>query len=103
MFLAVKRNSFISYDCGVLSQNDIEKVNDEFLFNLSAVCQITLKKCSRNINFNSTVTELKYKIEFDRFVDEGVLNHFTLFFKSKKDKEFKRIKKAIEALIKKEK
>jgi hypothetical protein len=98
MFLVIRRNSFISYDCGVLSQNDIEQVNDKFLFNLSNMCQITLKKCSTNINFNSTVTELKYKIEFDRFVEEGVLTHFTLFFKSKKDREFKRIKKAIKAL-----
>jgi len=98
MFLTVRRNSFISYDCGVLSNYDIEQVNDEFLVNLSDICQITLKKCSTNINYNATITELKYKIEFDRFVEEGILNHFTLFFKSKKDKEFKTIKKAIQAL-----
>ena len=95
MFLIVRRNNFISYDSGVLSHNDIEQVNDKFLINLSCVCQITLKKCSTNINYNSTVTELKYKIEFDRFVEEGILNHFTLFFKSKKDKELKRIKKKL--------
>ncbi len=102
MFLLVRRNSFISYDCGVITEYDIEQLNDELFLNLLTICQITFKKCSRNINLNITEAELKYKIEFDRFVEEGVLNHFTLFFKSKKDKEFKRITKAINAFIYKE-
>ena len=36
-----------------------------------------------------------YQIEFDKFIDEGILNYFTLFFKDNNDKEFKRITKHI--------
>lgn len=48
---------------------------------------------------NGLYKEVTRQIEFDKFVDEGVLNHFTLFFIDEKDKEFKRINKAINALM----
>jgi len=93
MFLKIKSNSFICFDCGVLNEKDVELVNHKFFVNLSVIGQISIKKCSVKVNKNLKICELKYKIEFDRFVDDGVLNHFTLFFKEKEDKEFRRIKK----------
>lgn len=95
MFLKVKANNFISYGCGVVCQDDIEKVSDEFLINLSQLSHITIKKCSININKTQQVTKLKQIIEFDRYVEEGVLNYINLFFKSREDKEFKRIMEVI--------
>jgi hypothetical protein len=95
MFLNIKANNFICFYKIALNTNDIDIVNDEFYINLSSIDEISIKQCISKVNRNNKVLELKYQIKFDRFVDEGVLNYITLFFKDKQDKEFKRIKRII--------
>jgi len=94
VFLKIKAGSLICFDIAYLDKN-IEECLDDFFINLSLIHQFQIKKCFIQINKQE---EVIYQIEFNKFVDEGILNHFTLFFTDKKDKEFKRIKKAIEAL-----
>ena len=98
MFLKIKAGSLICFH-KTLTHYEIEKNKDTFLINLSLINQLIIKKCFLQVKENDIYKEVTRKIEFDQFVDEGVLNHFTLFFINKKDKEFKKIKKAIEALI----
>jgi hypothetical protein len=65
---------------------------------LSLIHQLIIKKCFLKIRENAINKEVTRQIEFDKFVDEGILNHCTLFFVNKKDQEFKRIKKVIKTL-----
>lgn len=95
MFLNIKANNFICFDKTALNSYEIEQVSDKFMMNLSLIHQIVVKQCAVKIHKNGKQIELRYQIEFDRFVEEGILNHFTLFFTSKKDKEFKRIFKIV--------
>jgi len=100
MFLKVKADSLICFN-KTLTEYEVEKSKDPFFINLSLIHQLTIKKCFLQVKDNDVYKEVTRQIEFDQFVDEGVLNHFTLFFINEKDREFKRIKKAINALIKK--
>jgi hypothetical protein len=95
MFLNIIANNFICFYKIALNTNDIDIVNDEFYINLLSIDEISIRQCISKVNRNNKVLELKYQIKFDRFVEEGVLNYITLFFKDKQDKEFKRIKRII--------
>lgn len=97
MFLKIKAGSLICFD-KTFTTNKVEQCIDDFFINLSFIHQLQIKKCFLQINLQGKQEEVIYQINFDKFVDEGVLNHFTLFYTNKKDKEFKRIKKAIKAL-----
>ena len=96
MFLKVKADSIICF-YKTFSDCNIETSSDDIFINLSLINQLLIKKCFIQINVNGKHLEVTRQIEFDSFVDEGILNHFTLFFINEKDKEFKRIKKAVKA------
>ena len=98
MFLEIRAGSLICFDTTYIEKN-IEECLDNFFINLSLIHQFQIKKCFVQVTKQGKKAEALYQIQFDRFVDEGILNHFTLFFTDKKDKEFKRIEKAIKALI----
>jgi hypothetical protein len=98
MFLNIKANNFICFYKTVLNSQTIDIVNNEFNINLSSIDEITIKKCSEKTYRNNEILELKYQIEFDKFVEEGILNYFILFFKNNQDKEFKRINKIIKII-----
>jgi hypothetical protein len=97
MFLKIKAGSLICFDT-TFTTNKVEQCIDDLFINLSLIHQLQIKKCFIQVNKQAKQEEAIYQIHFDKFVDEGILNHFTLFFTNKKDKEFKRIKKAIKAL-----
>lgn len=97
MFLKVKADSLICFH-KTLTQHEVEKNKDTFFINLSLIHQFIIKKCFFQVKENGIYKEMTQQIEFDKFVDEGILNHFTLFFENEKDQEFKKIKKAIKAL-----
>jgi len=97
VFLKIKAGSLICFDITYLDKN-IEECVDDFFINLSLIHQFQIKKCFVQVMKQGKQAEALYQIQFDRFVDEGILNYFTLFFTDKKDKEFRRIKKAIKAL-----
>ena len=96
MFLEIKADSLICFH-KTFTEYDVEQNQDTFFINLFLVHQLLIKKCYLQIKENGINQEVTRKIEFDQFADEGVLNHFTLFFADEKDREFKRIKKAIKA------
>jgi len=102
MFLKIKANNFICFYRTTLNNNDISIVEDEFNINLSLINEISIKQCLIKVNKNNKTFKFKYKIEFDRFCEDGVLNYFTLFFKNKENKEFKRINNIIQNNIYKE-
>lgn len=97
MFIKIKAGSLICFDTK-FTTNKVEQCIDDIFINLSLIHQLQIKKCFIQVNNQGKQEEAIYQIHFDKFVDEGILNHFTLFFTNKKDKEFKRIKKAIKAL-----
>ena len=98
MFLKIKADSLICFH-KTLTEYEVEKNKNVFFINLSLIHQLIIKKCFLQVKDNGTYKDVTRQIEFDQFVDEGVLNHFTLFFIDEKDREFKRIKKAINALM----
>ena len=98
MFLKIKADSLICFN-NTLTENEVEKNKETFFINLSLIHQLIIKKCFFQVKDNGIYKEVTRQIEFDQFVDEGVLNRFTLFFINEKDREFKRIKKAINALM----
>ena len=102
MFLNIKAKNFICFYETALNHSDIEIVNDEFNINLSSIDEITIKECIIKVNRENEVLELKYQIAFDRFIEEGVLNYFTLFFENNKAEVFKRINSIIQNAIYKE-
>jgi len=98
MFLKIKADSLICFH-KTFTEYDVEKNKDTFFINLFLIHQLVIKKCFLQIKENGIYQEVTRQIEFEQFVDEGILNHFTLFFKDEKDREFKRIKKAIKVLV----
>jgi hypothetical protein len=100
MFFKIKENNFICFCKTPTSSNKIELVECEFSFNLLSIDEIKVAKCMQKANIGNKKVELLYQIDFDRFVDDGVLNHFVLYFTNKNDREFKRIKKVIKAITK---
>lgn len=99
MFLKINESSYICFDCGLLAMSEIEFVKDSFLINMNFISHITAKKCSIKTNISGKIVELQNKIEFDRFIDEGILNHFTLFFEDENNEEYQRINRCISSLI----
>ena len=75
------------------TNRDIEKNRDDIFLNLLSISQFHIKKCFLQIDIAEQYIEATRQIEFDVFVDEGMTNHLTLFFSSKKDEKFKAIKK----------
>ena len=96
LFLRITAGTFICYGEAPMHSDDI--VDEDMYINMLLIHQYVIKKdCIKTLNKEKHLQMIQ-KIEFNSFVDEGILNIFTLYFTKKKRKEFKRVKKAIKAL-----
>jgi len=96
-YLKVVQGAAISYEIAA-SSRDIYRVQESMFINLNTMDIISFEECYYRCERDcKEETIYRYKVSFERFVDEGIWHCITLYFVDERDETLETIKKMLGA------